>query len=299
VRKRALITGNRGFVGRHMTAALENRGWTVWGFDVQSEISLDLFSALSVITEPYDLVVHCAYHVGGRKAIDGSNINLILNQQLDAQLLRWAVETGQRHVLYFSSSAVYPVEFQTAQRAQRLAEADQVVNGAEIRVPDADYGWAKLAGERMVQTARREGLKVTVVRPFSGYGGDQSLDYPFPSIVRRAFTKTSPFKVWGNPASTRDWIHIDDVVQGALAVVDEWPGEMPVNLCTGIATSFEDLARVAMSVVGYDAPIDGDYTQPMGVMHRVGDPGIFHSIYTPKISIEEGVTRALRQLRNE
>ena len=275
--KQALVTGSGGFVGRHMHDELRRRGWYAMQCEILEPCYLD---ALDVFRDDdgFDLIVHCAYHVGGRAGIDGNKANLAKNLHLDAAMFEWAVRT-KTAVLYFSSSAVYPVNVQTKEFHRRLMERDPA-----LAPPDGDYGFAKLAGERMAANAKALGLPVYVVRPFSGYGLDQSEDYPFPAFVKRAREKQSPFEIWGDPDSCRDWIHISDVVNGALAVVEADYRE-PVNLCTGKATSFRELAKLCMDATGYEAPIksvDG----PQGVFYRVGDPTLMRKFYEPKITLE-------------
>lgn len=307
--KYALVTGADGFVGRHISAELQRRGWQVHKVEITRGESFADYLALDEAwsSAPYDLVVHCAYHVGGRAAIDGRNMNLAANLSLDAALFDWAVRTGQGRVLYFSSSAAYPVWMQRKDVVQdplfqsyggvprRLAEDD--VHLDDISTPDADYGYAKLTGERLARSARKNGLAVTVVRPFSGYGEDQSVDYPFPAIVKRA--QAGDLTVWGPPGQTRDWIHISDVCAGALAVCEaEYDG--PVNLCTGVGTEMGELAMMAWRTAecpraGWiDAYPQYDPSKPTGVFYRVGDPTLMETFYTPKVSLEEGIARALR-----
>lgn len=299
--KKALITGDEGFVGRWMRRELESRGWLVRGVDLSSG-GLYHWLNSGYADHTYDLVVHLAYVVGGRASIDGKNLNLADNVSLDASLFDWAVRTGQRRVLYFSSSAAYPVWHQSKNFVE-----DELFGGAVqlneglidldyLEQPDADYGFAKLVGERLARSARRMGLPVTVVRPFSGYGEDQSLDYPFPSIVKRA--SQGDLTVWGPPGQTRDWIHISDIVNGALAVAES-ETEEPVNLCTGVGTEMGDLALKAFWATAdvYLPPkVKYDETKPTGVFYRVGDPARMHQFYTPKVEPEEGIQLALNAL---
>jgi nucleoside-diphosphate-sugar epimerase len=299
---KALVTGSAGFVGRHMTRELAARGYEVTGVDLtpqstnrhltawHADLVTYLRSYWPVKAEVFDLVVHCAYHVGGRAAIDGEPRHLARNLQLDAALFDWAVETGQQRVLYFSSSAAYPVSFQETP-GERLKEND--LRFDFIAEPDARYGWAKLTGEQLARAASGSGLPVHVVRPFSGYGADQSLDYPFPSILARA--RTGDLTVWGPPGQTRDWVHIDDVVAGALAVVDA-DDRRPVNLCTGVGTEMGALARMIADAVGVTYPGGLQYQpdKPTGVMYRVGDPTRLHELYLPAVSLQEGIERALK-----
>jgi nucleoside-diphosphate-sugar epimerase len=260
----------------------------------------------------FDLVVHCAFHVGGRAAIDGVNTNFAKNLQLDAAMFEWAVRTKQKRVLYFSSSAAYPVLRQDRQQyqlyghnknAMRLEE-DCIDLSHHLSMPDSNYGWAKLTGERLAADARKNGLAVTVVRPFSGYGEDQSDDYPFPSIVKRA--SQGDLSVWGPAGQTRDWIHIDDVVKGALSVVESGTSD-PVNLCTGRGVEMGELASAVVRELhtrdcgpGEDCKHPDamgeptyDESKPTGVFYRVGDPTRFNQYYTPKVTLEEGIRRAL------
>jgi nucleoside-diphosphate-sugar epimerase len=293
---RALITGGAGFVGRHLGAELRSRGWVTRSVDLRPDAvtfgldARDVFRNDEIV---YDLMVHCAFHVGGRAAIDGEPRLLARNLELDAAMFDWAVRTGQRRVLYFSSSAAYPVRFQDGfEETRPLSEHDIRFDYLDVGNPDARYGWAKLTGEQLAQAARESGLPVTVVRPFSGYGEDQDDTYPFRAMVERARRRDDPFVVWGPGTQVRDWIHIDDVVAGALAVAESGTDE-PVNLCTGLGTSMLELAELCCRTVGYSPEITPLPDKPIGVAYRVGDSTRFNQYWQPKVTLEEGVRRAL------
>lgn len=298
--KTALVTGSAGFVGRHTTAELRARGWNVVEcdqFDAGGRpIDQDALRLFRLWSGPrYDLVVHCAARAPHRAAIDGQPMNLAYNLQLDAAMFNWAVCTGQKRVLYLSSSAVYPVDLQDDFATTRKLREDDVGCGRKnIGTPDAGYGWTKLTGEKMAAAAAAEGLAVHVVRPFSGYGEDQGTDWPFGAFIARVHRREDPFTIWGSGDQVRDWIHIDDVVTGALAVVDADIRE-PVNLCTGRGTRMYDLVDMIRKEAGYMPTIVVAPDRPEGVAHRVGDPGRFHAVYRPKVSLEEGVARAVRR----
>lgn len=300
---KALVTGSAGFVGRHMVAELRRRGWDVAGVDIRphpanapDSIQIDareIFNGKVLEGQHFDLVVHCAYHVGGRAAIDGEPRLLARNIELDAQLFDWAVRTGQGAVLYYSSSAAYPVELQHAESWTALTES--MISLEDARQPDARYGWAKLTGERLAAAAALSGLRVHVVRPFSGYGADQDDCYPFPAILRRV--RDRDLTVWGPPGQMRDWIHISDVVAGSLAVYDA-NERRPVNLCTGHAVEMGDLAvRMAIHAGVPAGGVTYLADKPTGVMVRYGNPDRMHSIYRPVVSIDQGIIMALEETR--
>ncbi|MFD5384261.1 NAD-dependent epimerase/dehydratase family protein [Streptomyces sp. NPDC127074] len=287
---RVLLTGHAGFVGRHLEAAMVNRGWTVTGIELRYPFLYDALDFFRNDDQRYDLAIHAAAIVGGRASIDGSPLGVATNLALDSWYMRWLVRSGTPRAVYFSSSAAYPVELQQPGEVRRLREDD--IDLDNPRLPDATYGWAKLSGERLAQYAEAEGCRITIPRPFSGYGEDQALDYPFPAFIRRAKQRQGPFEIWGHGDSTRDWIHIDDLVGATLAAVDQGITG-PINLGTGRATSFDQLAQLVTEAAGYRPQLKHLAGAPQGVHHRVCDPSRMLSYYTPTVNLEEGIRRAL------
>jgi nucleoside-diphosphate-sugar epimerase len=298
---KAFVSGNHGFLGRHFTRTLVERGWTVEGCDVARRRGLvlpddDARWWFQHCNDRFDLVVHCAAVEPHRAAIDGQPMHLARNLQLDSAMFDWAVRTGQGRVLYLSSSAAYPVAVQSAVYAKVHAEDGRdwtMPEGlAGAGLPDADYGWCKLTGERMAEAARAAGVPVTVVRPFSGYGEDQDERWPFGAFAVRARRREDPFVIWGDGTQVRDWIHVSDLVDGALTLVDNGV-DGPVNLCTGVGTSMRDLVTLMCTMVGYSPRVELRPDMPAGVAYRVGDPTLMQRWYTPEVSLVEGVKRAL------
>jgi nucleoside-diphosphate-sugar epimerase len=159
---------------------------------------------------------------------------------------------------------------------------------------DADYGYAKVIGERLVERHRAIGGDVTMVRPFSGYGIGQSMDYPFPSIMHRAIDGEIPFKIWGDPTSCRDWIHVSDIV-GAVDVLRQVPKDKRptvVNLGTGIGVAMETLAQLAWNYAGNrpeDFRTEAVPGSPYGVHTRYADVSLMTRYWTPKVGLTAGV----------
>jgi nucleoside-diphosphate-sugar epimerase len=287
-----VVTGAKGFLGRHFVRALETRGDYAMAIDLPE--SPDDRDALEFFrTDPYDwdLIIHCAAVAPHRQAIDGRALAVGAgNLELDAAMFGWAARCNPGRVAYLSSSAAYPVGLQDGNLIGGLAEDD--LRMVEVGEPDAIYGWVKVTGERLAAAYRAQGGAVTVVRPFSGYGEDQAALFPFGAFRDRARRRENPFTVWGDGTQVRDWIHVDDVVAGTLALLDaEVDG--PVNLCTGRGTSMAELAGLFAREAGYEPRMKFLADKPSGVAHRVGDPTRLHEFYRPRITVEEGVRRAL------
>jgi nucleoside-diphosphate-sugar epimerase len=282
-----LITGHKGFVGKYFCNYYKDHDIT--GIDtIDGNDARDFFKNNE---EHYDLVIHLAAVVGGRATIEGSPLSVAVDLSIDSELFGWALRTKPGRIVYFSSSAAYPIEKQYRGSNYKLKESD--INLDDIRNPDLTYGWAKLTGEYLAQFAQAAGIKVNIFRPFSGYGTDQDLSYPFPSFIDRSKRKLNPFQIWGDGEQVRDFIHIKDVINAVDEAIKQ-DIEGPVNLGWGRPTSFNELASMVTKFNKYDPDIEHLETKPTGVYYRVCDPTKMLSFYTPEISLEEGVQLALK-----
>lgn len=290
---KVILTGAAGFVGRHLHRALVERGDDVIALDLRAAPGVQQMDALTFFQyaeQRNDLAIHCAATIGGRASIDGSPLAVATNLALDSWYMRWLVKSKTPRAVYFSSSAAYPVDIQQSGPIHRLTETD--IDLDHPRPADATYGLAKLTGEQLCRYAETEGCRILIPRPFSGYGEDQSEDYPFPAFIGRAARREDPFEIWGRGRSTRDWIHIDDVVGAVLAGLDAGVTG-PVNLGWSYPTSFNDLASYVTDAAGYAPQFKHLPSAPQGVHHRVCDNRRMLSFYTPKVGLDEGIRRAL------
>jgi len=317
---KVLVTGGCGFVGRHFARYYLNAGDVVtavddlsagieparWRFKSDSRFRHNLKFVHSDVRnffklykpDEFDLIIHCAAVVGGRLKIDGDPLAVATDLSIDSQFFDWVVRARSKpKVIYFSSSAVYPLDRQTRESNCELFEALVDTNALEWRKPDMTYGFVKFAGEYLCQfAAQNYGLDVKIYRPFGGYGEDQSLDYPFPSIVRRVTSGENPVVVWGSGEQMRDFVHIDDVVDCVVRTMDSLqPGET-LNIGTGIRTSFKQLARMVAQRAGKNLKVVNDVDKPEGVFCRVAGTRRLNQLWQPSISLERGIDRMLSGL---
>jgi nucleoside-diphosphate-sugar epimerase len=310
----ALVTGGCGFVGRHFVRRLLDMRVAVTVVD-------DLSSGLPLVRWPahlapregepltahigdvrdymrsavanFDLIVHCAAVVGGRLVIEGDPLAVATDLAIDADFFNWAVRAKPRprKIIYFSSSAAYPIALQTPRRNARLSEA-LIDLGQDLGLPDMTYGWAKLTGEFLARHAAQSyDLDVACYRPFSGYGEDQDFTYPFPSVVRRVGRREDPVIIWGSGDQSRDFIHIDDIVDAVFTTMNVLsPGEA-LNLGRGDSVSFRQLVKRTCALLNHQAAIANDSTKPEGVFARVADCAKLLALYVPKITLDEGIMR--------
>lgn len=244
-------------------------------------------------------IFHLAALVGGRTTIEGEPLKVATDLSIDAEFFNWAIEVEPEKILYASSSAAYPNYLQNEKKV-KLKEEHIDLESSTIGKPDMTYGWSKLTGEYLSRIAAKEyGLSVAVIRPFSGYGGDQDFDYPMPAITRRALRKEDPLTIWGSGKQVRDFIHINDCIEGTLLSIEKISDGSAVNLGTGKPTNFYEVAELLADIVGYSPEIKNLPNKPEGVKYRCADITKMKKVlgWQPKISLREGFRKTVNKVR--
>ena len=320
--KKIIVTGGCGFVGRHLIRRLLLDGHRVhcvdnlrmntgaihpadgwFGIEPKEFINFRFFQRdcrdyfHKFKDDDYDYAFHLAAVVGGRMMLEKQPLAVADDLSIDSHFWQWAERTKPKKIIAFSSSAAYPIHMQTKDNHQLLHENLIDLRGTDLGIPDLSYGWSKLTLEFLSKLAyERHGLKSVIFRPFSGYGEDQDSAYPFPSLIEKVAIDKGSFKVavWGSGEQMRDWIHIEDCIDGILKIMDKVDDANAVNLSTGISTSFKDFIGMAAEVVGYHAEVVPDLKKPEEVFARVGSTTKQNSFgFKAKISLEEGIRMAL------
>ena len=287
-----LITGGEGFVGeqyqRYFNKDKNNRCTIA---DLKNEIGCrDYYKTAE---KKFDLIIHLAAIVGGRLTIEGDPLSVATDLSIDAEFFNWLLRSDQTcPVIYFSSSAAYPIHLQ--EKGRRIPLSEDLIDYQRMATPDYTYGWAKLSGEFLADFANKQGRKVFVFRPFSGYGTTQALDYPFPSFIQRIKDKVDQFEIWGDGSQTRDFIHISDIVEATIKAV-ELDIMKPINLGSGVATSFNELYQHVVNISGYTPSLGIRHLldKPVGVHYRYADATLMNEFYKLNISLEAGIEMAL------
>lgn len=294
-----LITGSSGFLGSHSVNYFRSQGHNVVGIDKVPSLTTDvvdnLENYLQQCCNKFDLLFHFAATVGGRKNIEKNYLDMIKNIELDRLMFEWAIDNVE-HIVYPSSSAVYPINFQNKENIF-LSESMIDFENNCIGVSDHLYGWSKLTSERMLwQIHKTTDIRIHIVRPFSGYGPGQDLSYPMPNLVNIAKTMPNNLQVWGDGCQTRDWVYITDIIR-----VIEWCSThsakyFTLNIGTGVPTKFIDLVdKIYQLKYEKMCPkVQRLYDQPVGVMHRVADITLLQSLgLSTTVDLEQGIKSLL------
>ncbi len=320
---RTLITGGAGFVGRWFAQRLVELGdevvivdnlaptggglspeeWKIQAVAASSPrlffINDDCRNFFELDSGTWNRVLHLAAVVGGREVIERHPLAVAEDLAIDADFWRWIESNEPDEVFHFSSSAAYPVSLQSELSPPAPLGEEHISFGEVLGQPDLTYGWAKLTSEYLAEiSAKSSKSKIVTFRPFSGYGEDQSLAYPFPSIIRRAVDfsrgEIPEMFVWGSGLQSRDFIHISDVVEMALQAHKLLDTGSAINLGSGKATTFLELAELALNELGITANIQSQIDMPQGVHSRFASTKNLDRLgIAPKMSLREGVRKAI------
>ena len=319
--KRILITGAAGFVGRRLVGFMLEKGYDVVAVDSIAPLTggIDpnqgwplynpkdyknfIFYKMDCrdwfkknLDQKFDYAFHLAAMVGGREIIENNPLIVAEDLSIDSHFWQWCSKSKPEKVISFSSSACYPIELQRHDNNRLLKEED-ISFEKNIGMPDMTYGWAKLTCEYLGQIAfQKYGIKSVCYRPFSGYGEDQDLNYPFPSICKRILKNKNSelINVWGSGNQSRDFIYIDDCIQGVYKTMDKINDGSAINLSTGKLTSFIEFAKKTCNILGFDPKIEGTESKPEGVFARGGDVTKQHKLgFKHSIELNEGIKKAL------
>ena len=319
--KKILITGGAGFVGRRLVKFMLEKNYDVVAVDniapltggIDPDQGWPLYNPkdyknftfykidcrewfLKNSNEKFDYVFHLAAMVGGREVIENNPLIVAEDLSIDSHFWQWCSKSKPEKVVCFSSSACYPIDLQRHDNHRLLKEED-ISFSKNIGMPDMTYGWAKLTCEYLAQLAfKKNGIKSICYRPFSGYGEDQDLNYPFPSICTRILNNTNKelINVWGSGKQSRDFIYIDDCIEGIYKTMDQIDDGSAVNLSTGKLTSFIDFARQACNILGFNPKIQGTESKPEGVFARGGDTNKQKKLgFQHTTAFNDGIKKAL------
>jgi GDP-L-fucose synthase len=322
--KKALVTGGCGFVGRHLVKRLLNMDYQVTVVDNffpgsgflpiknwPSHVDVSTFKSALTFHETdcraffkgndnfYDDVYHLAAVVGGRMVIENDPLAVGTDLSIDADFFYWLSKLTKKpgKVHYFSSSASYPIVHQGPSDHKILSEMDIDFDTGYLGKPDLTYGWSKLTGEYLAKIYF-EIYKSPIIcyRPFSGYGEDQDLTYPFPSIIKRCIEtpEDQAITVWGSGRQSRDFVHIENCVDLICDYSQQINDGSAINISTGIATNFNQLAQRVLDILDKKNTIINSSDKPEGVFYRVGSTDLqHHQGFVDRTSLEDGIKLAI------
>jgi nucleoside-diphosphate-sugar epimerase len=295
--KRILITGSSGLVGRALRRDLQLRGHDVSGLDLRADHH-----------ERGD--VRDREHVSA--ALDGvtgvihlAAVSRVAWGERDPEGCWTTNVDGLRTVLECArSSAASPwFVFASSREVYGQAEALPVSEDAAL-LPVNVYGRTKLAGEMLIEAARRDGLRAATVRLSNVYGSTADHEDRVLPAFARAAARGATLRVDGSH-NEFDFTHVSDTSRGLVALVEHLEAGAepppPIQFVTGVSTTLADAARYAVSFGRVGAVITEAPSRAFDVGRFRGTWARAHALlgWSPRVAISEGLERLVSDFQRD
>lgn len=291
------VAGHLGLVGSAVVRRLKKEGFT--NLILKSRADLDLMDREAVNnffkSEMPEYVIDSAAKVGGIKANMTYPAEFLYeNLQIQNNLMWAAKESGVKKFLFLGSSCIYPRECPQPMKEEYFMEGrPEPTNEA--------YAYAKIAGMKLCEYINDEfGMDFTSCMPTNIYGENDNFDpetsHVIPSLLRRmheAKVGNAPeLVIWGTGNSRREFLHVDDLAEAIVWLLNNYSQKQFLNIGTGEDISIKELAEVIKQLVGYKGKLVYDVTKPDGMPKKLLDVSLLHTAgWHHKISFEEGLKR--------
>jgi GDP-L-fucose synthase len=300
-----LVTGGGGFVGSHLVARLQHEGHNV---TVARSADYDLTvmdDAARLFDEARpDLVFHLAAEVGG---IGANRANpgryWYANLMMGAHVLEQARLHGTSKLVLAGTICAYPKFTQVPFRE------DDLWNGYPEET-NAPYGVAKKALLVGAQAYREQyGTNAIYLLPVNLYGPGDNFDletsHVIPALIRKMLEAAErgerSVSLWGDGTPTREFLYVDDCVEGLLLAAERFDGAQPVNLGTGEEISIRDLAELVRTAAGFRGAIEWDTERPNGQPRRRLDTSRAQELFgfRARMPLREGIEQTVAWFREQ
>jgi GDP-L-fucose synthase len=280
---RIWVTGHRGLVGSAVVRRLQAAGFSNLLTAARSEVDLRDQAAVSawVAARQPQYVIHVAGKVGGILANFRAQADFLYdNLLIHATVLRAACEQRVEKLLYLGSSCIYPRDCPQPIREEYL------LTGA-LEKSNYGYAIAKIAGLLSCQAYREQyGCRFISAMPTNLYGPHDNFDlegsHVVPALIRKfheAKLRREPaVTIWGTGAPRREFLHVDDLADACLFLLEHYDASETINIGTGDEVSIRELAHLVREIVYPAAELQFDPSKPDGTPRKLLDVSRLHAL---------------------
>ena len=305
---KVLVTGGTGFVGINLINRLLDEGANIRAtlhdkdpviVDERIEYirgDLRLEEDCEKVVDGMDYIFMCAANTSGAKVMASTPlVHLTPNMLMNIQMLQAAYSAKVKKFLFVSTNTVYPLtDFP-------VKESDVTNNFYESYHIVA---WMKRFTEivcEMYSNRIKEPMKTIVVRPGNLYGPYDKFDWEkskvIPAIMRRAIERHDPFEVWGDGMDLKDFLYIDDCIDGLILAMENLDEFEPINIASGIPVTIRDVLTQILKSADYDdADVQYDSSKPTMIPKRMIDISLAKEKlgFEPKVSLQDGIHKTVQ-----
>jgi GDP-L-fucose synthase len=294
------VAGHRGLVGSAILRRLRVAGFA--HLVLRDRQQLDLTSQHAVeqffAEQRPQYVFLAAAKVGGILANDTHPAEFLReNLAIQTNVIDSAYRHGTRKLLFLGSSCIYP------KHAPQPMPEDCLLTGP-LEPTNEWYAIAKIAGLKMCQAYRRQyAFNAISAMPTNLYGPSDNFSlrnsHVLPALIRKfheAREAGAPeVVVWGTGKPRREFLHVDDLADACLFLMQNYESEQWVNVGWGTDVAIAELARIVAQTVGYRGAIRFDTAMPDGTPRKLLDVSRLQALgWRPTITLEDGIASTYR-----
>ena len=289
------VAGHRGLVGSALVRALEVAGageivgWTSGELDLRDrEATMDAIND----AQP-DVVIDAAARVGGIMANSTYPVDFLKdNMLIQTNVMDAAHAANVERFLFLGSSCIYP------RHATQPIRESSLMTGP-LEPTNQAYAMAKIAGIYYIEAFRTQYNRHWIsAMPTNLYGPRDNFNletsHVLPAFIRRFHeakaSGADKVTVWGTGAPRREFLHVDDLAQACLMLLQKYDSAETINIGWGDDLPIKDLAETVADVIGFEGSIEWDTSKPDGMPRKLLDTSRINALgWYPSIKLRDGV----------
>lgn len=295
------IAGSNGMVGSAIVRKLKAKGYQ--NLILRSSRQLDLRNQSSVeeffAEQKPEYIFFAAAKVGGILANNTYRADFLYeNLMIESNVIHQSYIHGVKKLLFLGSSCIYP------KMASQPLKEESLLSGF-LEETNEPYAIAKIAGIKLCENYRRQyGCDFISAMPTNLYGPNDNYDlnisHVIPALMRKFYEgkiSNAPFvEVWGTGTPLREFLHVDDLAEACLFLMNNYSDQSFINIGTGTDLSIKDLALLIGKIVGYTGNVSFETSKPDGTPKKLMDVSKISKLgWKPVISLEQGLLSVFEQ----
>ena len=289
------VAGHRGMVGSALVRRLESGGYRNLLLRTRQELDLlDQAAVRAFVAEQRpSYIFMAAAKVGGIQANNALRADFIYqNLVIESNLIDAAHQAGVQGLMFLGSSCIYPRD------CPQPIKEEYLLTGP-LEQTNEPYAIAKIAGLKLCESYNRQyGTRYVSVMPTNLYGPNDNFDlqssHVLAALLRKAHeAKTrgdSTLVVWGSGKPLREFLHVDDLADACIFLMEREIGDGLYNIGTGTDVTIRELAETIMRVVGFEGRLEWDGSKPDGTPRKLLDVSRMAALgWRAKTGLEQGV----------
>jgi len=292
---RIFVAGAAGMVGSAIVRGLRARGWQQIITTSSREVDLRQQAAVSAFFETHrpTHVFMAAAKVGGIVANNSYRAEFLYdNLMMEGNVIHSSHVHGVKKLLFLGSSCIYP------KLAPQPLKESYLLSGY-LEPTNEPYAVAKIAGLKLCETYRSQyGSDFISAMPTNLYGPNDNYDlvksHVIPALIQKFLmgvrNQSPTVEVWGTGTPLREFMHVDDLADACIFLMENYSGEEFVNVGTGAELTIRQLAELIAELTGYRGRIVFDSTKPDGTPRKLLDTSKLEAMgWKPRITLREGL----------